>query len=300
MKQISTDGNEAKFRRGDERLAKKKYEELTITNDFIFAKVMLNNLKLCKKLLELILGVKIKRIEIHEGQKSLDVGADSHGVRFDVYVDDDEGTVYDIEMQTTNPGNIPKRTRYYQGVLDISILESGMDYKELRKSFIIFICLEDIFGKGRYVYRFRNLCTADPKIELGDETEKVFVSPRGDDDVEEIGEELKNFLRYLAEGVIGDDYTRELDDAVEFAKKNAEWRREYMTLEMKLRDSYEEGERVGEERGIERGREQGRAEGFTAIYKLVGNKLLPISEALKALGISEKEFDEKAKRYGLR
>ena len=37
----------------------KLYRELKFTDDFMFAKVLVNNLEVCRKLLELLLDVKI-------------------------------------------------------------------------------------------------------------------------------------------------------------------------------------------------------------------------------------------------
>lgn len=41
------------------------------------------------------------------------------------------------------------------------------------------ICTFDPFGKGRHKYTFRNLCVEDNNIELGDETNKVFLNKSG-------------------------------------------------------------------------------------------------------------------------
>ena len=57
-------------------------------------------------MLELILDIKIRKVEIAEQQKNVDITYDGKGVRFDVYVDDAENTVYDIEMQTTRQNYI--------------------------------------------------------------------------------------------------------------------------------------------------------------------------------------------------
>ena len=81
--------------------------------------------------------------------------------RLDVYVEDEAGTVYDVEIQTEAKKGLPKRTRYYQGVIDLHILEKGEDYTALRKSFVIFICTYDPFGKDRYIYTFENRCRED-------------------------------------------------------------------------------------------------------------------------------------------
>ena len=131
----------------------KPIEELTIVDDFMFGAVMSDS-KYCKPLLELVLGVKIRKIEYPELQKAVDERYGSKSIRLDVYVEDDAGTVYDVEIQTTDKRNLPKRTRYYQGLIDLHILEKGEDYAALRKSFVIFICTYDPFGKGRWAYTF--------------------------------------------------------------------------------------------------------------------------------------------------
>ena len=112
----------------------KPLEKLTIVDDFMFGAVM-SNPKRCKPLLELVLGVRIRRIEYPELQKTIDQRYGSKSIRLDVYVEDDEGTVYDVEIQTTSKKNLPKRTRYYQGIIDINILEKGEDYRALKRSF---------------------------------------------------------------------------------------------------------------------------------------------------------------------
>ena len=87
----------------------KKYEELTFTDDFMFCKVMQNNPDLCKHLIELIIGKKITMITYPDTQKAIEITADGKGIRMDVYVEGDEGTIYDIEMQTSMLSNLNKR-----------------------------------------------------------------------------------------------------------------------------------------------------------------------------------------------
>ena len=66
---------------------------------------------------------------------------DGKGIRFDVYTEDEKNTVYDIEMQTTSQKDLPKRSRYYQGMVDLNLIERGAKFKQLKNSYIIFICL---------------------------------------------------------------------------------------------------------------------------------------------------------------
>lgn len=227
---------------------RKKYEELTIVDDFMFGKVM-RNPKHCKKLLEIILNVKIRKITFIDDQQIADPDYEARGIRIDVYVEDNVNTVYSVEMQIRNTGELPLRSRYYQSVIDVNMLEKGMDYKLLKKSYIIFICTFDLFERGRHIYHFENLCREDPSVRLEDGTEKIFLntkSPR-----EDMDKELRGLLDYFESLVPQDAYTGELEEAVIAARQHKEWRQEYMKLEMLMRDSRAEGRNEGREEGRE-------------------------------------------------
>ncbi|MCR5399363.1 MAG: Rpn family recombination-promoting nuclease/putative transposase [Lachnospiraceae bacterium] len=206
----------------------KDYSELDITNSFIFSKVMMDE-KLCKELLEIILGISILKIEYLENEKNFDYSPDSKSVRLDIYVNDDKGSVYDIEMQATDTRELPKRSRYYQSMIDISILEKGANYRDLKESYVIFICLSDIFGRERYVYTFRNLCIEDNGLELKDEATKIFLNPYGKGN---ISERLDEFFSYLREHKPTGQFTKELEESVVKARQNSLWRKEYMFSDM--------------------------------------------------------------------
>ena len=217
----------------------KPIEELTIADDFMFGAVMSDS-RYCKPLLELALGVRIRKIEYPEAQKAISERYGSKSVRLDVYVEDDAGTVYDVEIQTTDKKNLPRRTRYYQGMMDLRILEKGGDYKELRKSFVIFICTYDPFGRGRWVYTFESLCREDTAIALDDGAAKVVLNTKGR--VGEISADLKALLRYIDGAAPESAYTRALDSAVAEIRRDEKWRRDYMLLNEKLMEHRRLGE----------------------------------------------------------
>ena len=217
----------------------KPIEELTIVDDFMFGAVM-SNPKYCKPMLEMILGVKIREIRYPELQKAIDQRYGSKSIRLDVYVEDETGAVYDVEIQTTSKKNLPKRTRYYQSLIDLHILDHGTDYTDLRKSFVIFICTYDPFKKGRWVYTFENRCLEDSSISLGDEAVKIILNTKGQ--VGEISSDLADLLRYMEGLAPEDDYTRELDEAVSAVRRDENWRREYMVLNEMLLDNLRLGE----------------------------------------------------------
>ena len=192
----------------------KKYEELDFTDNFFFCKILMKNKKLCIELLELILKIKIKDIVFMAEQKPIEITADGRGVRLDVYVEDDAKTVYDIER--------------------------GADFNELKKSYVIFICLDDPFDKGLHVYTFENWCREFPGLQLGDETTKVFINAAGTAD--DISDEMKDFLDYLKGKGAKSDFVRRIDEEVIKARTHTEWRVEYMSLILRDHEKLREGE----------------------------------------------------------
>ena len=231
------------------------WEEIGLSNDFIFGKVM-SDPELCKELLERILpGLEIDHIEYPELQKPIKEDIDARSVRLDVYVKDGKNTVYDIEIQKVNTRELPKRSRYYQGMMDLQLIDSGQPYKKLNQSYVIFICLEDVFGKNRHIYTFENICREDPEIKLRDGAIKIFLNAKSN--LNDVSSELRAFLDYLGGKKSEDEYVQKLEKAVREAKRNRKWRHEYMTLLMRDQENQE----IGEERGRREGRLEGRREG---------------------------------------
>ena len=126
-------------------------------------------------------------------------------------------------MQTSTSPDLPKRSRYYQGMIDFELIEKGCRYRELNRSFIIFICTFDPFDDGRCIYTFENRCRQDPALVLNDETQKIFLNSKGD--MSEVPEDLRAFLEYLNGKASEHPFIIRLDDEVHKARRNENWRR---------------------------------------------------------------------------
>lgn len=252
------------------------WENLKISNDFMFAKVM-RNPELCKGMLERLLGITIDHIEYPEEQKVIDIAKDSKSVRLDVYLKDGKGTVYNVEIQTSSNRNLPKRTRYYSGMIDLNAIEKGADYSELPKSFVIFICTFDAFGKGLWRYTFENICKEDPEVSLDDETYKVFFNTRGIKG--NISQETKNILKFIENNTTQDDFTEKLAQEVQRVKENKEWQVEYMTLLMREREKYKEGIAEGEIKGAVKACKNFNLSFQETVQYLIDNFNLSLQEA---------------------
>jgi predicted transposase/invertase (TIGR01784 family) len=281
--------------------SKKDFDNLTLSDDFIFGAVM-SNPACCKPLIEMIMGIKVAKIEYPDIQKSINMTYDAKGIRLDIYTEGD-GVLYDLEMQTTVNEYLPKRSRYYNDLIDVNYLKKGEKYKKLPQCIVIFICLNDPFADGRACYTFENICLENKDLELKDGTRKIFLNAAGNHIG--ISKDLANFLDYLAEKGANDEYTSMLEQEVTRVKNSEDWRREYMTLEMKIDEereqAREEGERIGRELGEELGKEIGKELGVaqqrvSSIDNLIITLNLTVESACKAIGIQPEEYEE-AKRY---
>ena len=226
------------------------WEQVTIANKFMFYKVMTSNTDLCRRFIEHLLHVQIDRIEPPSGEHTMESATDAHGIRLDVYAKGG-GRVFDLEMQIADPGNLPERTRYYQGVMDETELGHGEAYETLRDSYIMFICLFDPFGAGLPVYTFRSRCDEKNDLLLGDRTWKVFYNVKGWERV--LDAEERAIFRFILDGTARSDFTKDLGEQVRAARKSPQARERYMTLErygIDIRNI-----------ALKEGREEGRAQG---------------------------------------
>ncbi len=231
----------------------KPFEELTIKDDFMFGAVMSEEKNL-KPLLEYILDIKIDHITYPERQKTISANYGYKSVRLDVYCEDDNNTVYNIEIQVANRKDLAKRIRYYHDMIDINILEQGRKVSELKKSIVIFICDFDYYGKNRYMYTFKGQCQEDSSVYLDDDTLSVVLYINGS--VGEINEELKATLQYMAGNTPPKgSYADNLDQAVKKVKINEKWRRDYMTMAMKIDEERDIAELKKAVSAVRKGRE---------------------------------------------
>ena len=234
-----------------------KWEQATIANNYIFYKVMHENPDICKELLEILLEMKIDRIEIYQ-EKELLAEFGKKGIRMDVYARGMDKS-FDLEIQACDTGELPERARYYQGLMDTTQLESGQDFKNLNSSYIIFICIPDIFKKGLGKYTFENLCLENPEIKLNDRAYKYFFIARNYDKL--LNEQQKAFMKCMLSNESSSTFTEKIIRMVKNAKLNTQWRNSFMEFERQLAYSFREGKAEGKAEGMELGKAEGKAEG---------------------------------------
>ena len=220
----------------------KPVEELKFTDDFMFCHVM-KSPELCKGVIERLLGIKVDKIEYPELQKEIRPYYSAHGIRMDVYVKD-SNKIFDIEMQTTIPDDLPRRMRYYQSMIDVDSLISGCEYEALKESYVIFLCTKDPFGLNLPVYTFKTACKEAKDFYLNDGINKIFFNASAFDSEKNL--EIKGFLGYLCSGKPSDNFTKNLEQRVERLKINEIFRSDYMMDALPLHDARRAGLKEGE------------------------------------------------------
>ena len=260
-------------------------DNISIVDDILFTTVISNE-EIAKSLLESILNVTVTKITRIERESQRSEVSNLRGVRFDVYIEDDK-TAYDIEIQTSNNSDLPKRTRFYQAKNDIHMLRKGeKHFSKLKKSYIIFICTFHPFedsDTNECIYIFENIClTSNKIIKLKDDAYRVFVN--SECDLSKIkNNNLKAFIELIRDGFhtnTESPLTNKILNEIDRVKRNEGWRTDYMTQKERDLDM------------IHRGQQEGRQEEKIQMVGKLLDKNMDISFISEVTGLSNKEIEE--------
>ena len=240
----------------------KPFGELEFCDGFLFA-ATLEDEELCRSVLERILEIPVKAVKVHK-ESMIAINPEYRGIRMDVYADDEAGTIYDVEMQTTAEGNLPRRSRCYRGQMDVAALEPGDNVNKLPRSFVIFICTFDPFGDGLYRYTYENTCRENGRF-LADGATTVFLNTRGKS-AAGVSQALIDFLCFVESSWYGDSVgedqlLQKLCNRIRYLKRSRRMEERYMLF----------GELLDKERreGREEGRKEGKAESEAELLSLM-------------------------------
>lgn len=225
----------------------KRLQDLVIKDNFMFGAVMIDE-ENCRLLLERVLDIPIGRVKVCK-EKSIIYNPEYKGVRLDVYGQGDS-FYFNVEMQVRSGGNLMKRARYYQSQMDMELLLSGIDYEQLPKLIVIFICDYDPFSEGRYRYTFKTACLESSAIDFRDERQYIFLNTKGKNDTE-VSEKLVKLMAYMSAELedsnrnFEDDYVKRLQTFVQYVKTSREFGGRYMTFQELLKEERKEGREEG-------------------------------------------------------
>ncbi len=269
-------------------------ESIKITENVLFTSI-LENKNIFKEFINVILGIKISNILEINREQHIDSVAGYRGVRLDVYAED-KTTIYNIEIQTSDEHNIPKRTRVYSGNIDRKQLKRGeKNFNKIKRLYIIFVSTDNIFKKTELgteinepILIFENIALLNRNgcmdyVKLNDESYKVIVNIACDSNKIN-NKDLKSLIELLKDGYTAEtpsNLSNMMESEAKRLKADDEWRSDSMlTYEQALTKKMEEGRKEGEKkRNLE-------------VAKSMLSDNLPIKMIIRYTGLSEEEIEK--------
>ena len=295
-------------------LPHRRLEDLNLLDDFLFRQMLLQediSEEFCRILLSTILGKPIRKVHVVPQKEIPGIDTHRHGIRMDAYIKTVPGepplanessldaevlpSIYDIEPNTRyERETLPRRMRYYHGLIDTQLLASDMSYRSLPEVVIITILPYDPFGKNRMVYTVQNQCLEEASLPYDDGAKKIFLYTRGTEG--NPSQELGDMLKYLEE-TTASNVTNQDIAAVESLVNKVKRRKEVSISYMK---SWEWEQMIREDatqEGLLQGRQLGKAEGIAEATQ-EGIKIF--IETCRELGASKEDTASKlAEKYHL-
>ncbi len=178
---------------------KERLANLTMMSD-IFARNVLKDEKVSEYILRIIMDDK--NLIVTENITQADF-SNLHGrsAILDCLAKSGDGRVFNIEVQQTNTGASPKRSRYYMSLLDANALNPGDSFDKLPETYLIFITEDDALQRGLPIIHFSQKSDEDG-VEFGDGTHYIYVDSSQHTDTE-LGKLMHDF-RYKNPEDMGD------------------------------------------------------------------------------------------------
>ena len=174
----------------------KTLKDLNLLDRFLFSQAA-DDPDTMRDMLEIILGREVVLKLLPQTEKEQRTHPLNRYVRLDVWAMDEEERIYNTEVQREDTGNLPKRSRFYQALIDSNLLKPGeVGFQRLNPVYIILICPFDLFGYGLYRYTFQMQCKEVPGLSLQDGAVRIFLNTRGQH-TEGVPQELIELLRYM-------------------------------------------------------------------------------------------------------
>ena len=189
-KSARLEANYKKTRRKMDAYEKKKIiASLTLMDD-LFMQVVLEEQACTEYILQTILDKTSLKLMEQRLQKRL---PNLHGraLVLDCLCTDEKGLLYNIEVQNSSAGAIPKRARYHAALMDTHTLKKGEKFSKLPESYVIFITDKDVLGEGEQLYRIERVIRKSGNLFKDGSHILYFNTARQDDNA--LGKLAKDF-----------------------------------------------------------------------------------------------------------
>ena len=287
---------------------KKIIASLTLMDD-LFMQVVLEEQACTEYILQTILGKSSLKLKEQRLQKRL---PNLHGraLVLDCLCTDEKGLLYNIEVQNSSAGAIPKRARYHAALMDTHTLKKGEKFSKLPESYVIFITDKDVLGEGEQLYQIERVIRKSGNLFKDGSHILYFNTARQDDnalgklakDLKEANpkeiqsEVLSHRVASLKEGKIDQEGEKKMNVLLEKYRKKAVEE----GIEKGLAQGIQQGLEKGLEQGLQKGLEKGLEKGQNRLALLVGQLLNDgRMDDLKRVSYDEAYREKLLKEFGL-
>jgi len=247
-----------------------RLQEFTLMDDDFMTRFFENDKECTQFVLQTILDNKKLKVIDAVAQKTVK-SLEGRSVRLDVYAKDNKGKPYDIEIQRADKGAGAKRARYNSALMDADITVPGEDAKNLPESYVIFITENDIFKKGKPLYKIDRYVNGEELFN--DEAYIIYVNGeyKGNDP---IGDPMHDFHCKKA----NDMKNKLLAERARYLKEDEKGVKHMC--------------RIMEEFGKEERKEAVKERNIQVAIKLLKQGKLSETEISELLGLSEKQMKD--------
>ena len=285
--------NSKRTRRKMDALEKKKIiASLTLMDD-LFMEVVLEEQACTEYILQTILDKSSLKLKEQRLQKRL---PNLHGraLVLDCLCIDEKGLLYNIEVQNSSAGAIPKRARYHAALMDTNTLKKGEKFSKLPESYVIFITDKDVLGAGGQLYQIERVIRKSGNLFKDGSHILYFNTARQDDNL------LGNLAKDLKEANPKEIQSEVLSHRVASLKEGKLDREGEKKMNVLLEKYRKKAVEEGMEKGIEKGIEQGMQQGQNRLALLVGQLLnAGRMDDLKRVSYDEDYREKLLKEFGL-
>jgi len=279
---------------------KKIIASLTLMDD-LFMQVVLEEQACTEYILQTILDKSSLKLMEQRLQKRL---PNLHGraLVLDCLCTDEKGLLYNIEVQNSSAGAIPKRARYHAALMDTHTLKKGEKFSKLPESYVIFITDKDVLGEGEQLYQIERVIRKSGNLFKDGSHILYFNTSRQDDNA--LGKLARDFKEANPKEIQSDVLSHRVSSLKEGKLDREGEKKMNVLLEKYRKKAVEEGIEKGMEKGIEKGIEQGIQKGLEQgknhLALLIG-RLLEAGrmDDLKRVSYDEVYREKLLKEFGL-
>ena len=254
-----------------------KIKQLRLMDDTFFNSCFDGNIPCMEVVLRAVLGNDRLRVTEVITQQSVP-NLYGRAVRFDALATDGE-TIYDVEIQRSDEGAIPRRARFNSSMIDSREVSKGTLFPDLPEIYVIFITEHDVWKRGKPLYTVRRTFE-DTEEVFNDGTHILYVNGECQSE-SPLGRLMHDF--FCSDP--NDMYSDVLAERVRFFKEDEKGVAAMCNVMKEIYDDgFASGEAQGEARGEVRGEIRGaETERIKSIKNLISSLGITAEAAMDAL-----------------